>query len=320
MRIIVDFNSSGSSAKIRVFEKKHIMGILAATIVVLLITIYYSANKIATHWVQTNAPIIEKITEKEIQRRNERRDQLWQDSVTSLLAEIANLRARIENLQQNGIALADYMGLSGKLLFDTTEKDTLAYNALFESTTREKKAAQIIDWVYLQSAVSDSIENNYQTLSDYGIRRAIQTKTIPVKNPVRGKNWTTSRYGYRRDPFTGRKAFHSGNDYAARRGTPIIAGASGFVIYAGRLGNYGNAVQIYHGDGISTLYGHMHKIKAKKWSYVDLGEVIGEVGSTGRSSGPHLHYEVRLKNRSQSIHRTIKKLNKVRNISQDKKV
>lgn len=319
MKIIIDFNNPPTSTKMVILEKRHIIGVAAAIALLLLIIVFQSAKAIASYWVQTDSPIVTEIAKNEIKKSNERRNLLWQDNVDTLLTEIADLHSNIIALRQNGIALANYMGLSGELLF-TPPKEPTHFNKLSHSSAPETKSADITDWLYQQTAVADTIEKNYQILNYYGINNAIQSKTIPIENPVLGQSWTSSRYGYRRDPFTNRKAFHSGNDYSAKRGTPIVAGASGFVIYAGRLGRYGNVIQIYHGDGISTLYGHLHKIGTKKWAYVNNGDVIGQVGSTGRSTGPHLHYEVRVDNRAKSVTRTINNLKKTRYISQDKKV
>ena len=120
--------------------------------------------------------------------------------------------------------------------------------------------------------------------------------SVPHGSPVPGKR-ISSRFGHRRDPFTGRRALHGGLDYAARRGTPVRATASGRVIRAGRQGGYGKLVEIDHGGGITTRYAHLHRIHVKKGQRVGRGKRIGKVGSTGRSTGPHLHYEVRRRGR-----------------------
>ncbi|MEM9971394.1 MAG: M23 family metallopeptidase [Pseudomonadota bacterium] len=107
----------------------------------------------------------------------------------------------------------------------------------------------------------------------------------------------SSRFGRRKDPFTGRTAVHGGLDFRAKRGTPIYATASGRVTKAGRHGGYGKLVEIDHGGGITTRYAHLSRINVKKGDKIKRGVGIGKVGSTGRSTGPHLHYEVRRKGR-----------------------
>ncbi|RJR51305.1 MAG: M23 family metallopeptidase [Desulfobacteraceae bacterium] len=104
----------------------------------------------------------------------------------------------------------------------------------------------------------------------------------------------TSGFGIRKSPFTGRKEFHEGIDIAAGRGTPIFAPAEGIVESVGRLRGYGLQVSIEHGHGLVTSYSHLKKILVKAGQKVRKGQKIALVGNTGRSSGPHLHYEVRL--------------------------
>jgi len=114
----------------------------------------------------------------------------------------------------------------------------------------------------------------------------------PSIRPVKG--WVSSRFGYRVSPFTGRREFHRGLDIATHAGIPIIAPADGIVTYSGRKGLMGNMITLEHGFGMVTRYGHIKKLIKKKGERVKRGETIALVGNTGRSTGPHLHYEVRL--------------------------
>jgi murein DD-endopeptidase MepM/ murein hydrolase activator NlpD len=119
--------------------------------------------------------------------------------------------------------------------------------------------------------------------------------STPAIQPISNKNLNrlTSGFGYRIDPLYKTVKFHAGLDFTAPQGSPIYATADGIVSTAGNLGNgYGNHVIISHGYSYSTLYGHMYRIKAKNGQRVRRGEVIGYVGNTGKSTGPHLHYEV----------------------------
>jgi len=119
--------------------------------------------------------------------------------------------------------------------------------------------------------------------------------STPAIQPVSNKDLTrvASGFGYRIDPIYKTVKLHAGLDFAAPQGTPIYATANGTVTVAGNTGNgYGNHVVINHGYGYETLYGHMVKVKAKVGQQIKRGEVIGYVGSTGKSTGPHCHYEV----------------------------
>ncbi len=116
---------------------------------------------------------------------------------------------------------------------------------------------------------------------------------IPLAIPVSGDNFDlSSGFGPRLDPFTGRYAFHPGMDFAGVWGTAVHATAAGTVIFAGTRGSYGNMVEIDHGLGLHTRYGHLSKISVRVGMRVEKGTAIGRMGSTGRSTGPHVHYEV----------------------------
>ena len=120
---------------------------------------------------------------------------------------------------------------------------------------------------------------------------------IPQVMPTSFEN-ITSGFGYRRDPFTGAAAMHAGLDFRGAIGTPIHAAADGVVSFVGQIRGYGNVVEIRHGNGMVTRYAHMSKFKTKLGTRVAAGDVIGAIGSTGRSTGPHLHFEVRINGRA----------------------
>lgn len=114
----------------------------------------------------------------------------------------------------------------------------------------------------------------------------------PAIRPTKG--WLTSRFGYRKSPFTSRREFHKGLDIANQEGTKIIAPADGIVKFTGKKGLLGIVMIIDHGHGMVTRYGHLGKILQKRGNKIKRGDVIAEMGNTGRSTGPHLHYEVHL--------------------------
>ena len=108
--------------------------------------------------------------------------------------------------------------------------------------------------------------------------------------PVTG--WFSDGFGWRKDPRTGKRQFHRGIDIVADAGTPIVAPADGLVSRATRVADYGKMIDLSHGFGYATRYGHLSEILVRPGQRVRRGDVIGRVGSTGRSTGPHLHYEV----------------------------
>jgi murein DD-endopeptidase MepM/ murein hydrolase activator NlpD len=139
---------------------------------------------------------------------------------------------------------------------------------------------------------TDELERELRQLVDAYRDQQLRLATIPVGWPTEG--YLTDGFGYRRNPFGGGGGeSHEGQDIAAAWGTPVRSTADGLVVYAASRAGYGNIVVIFHGNGITTRYGHMSQITVEPGQRIRRGDEIGKVGSTGRSTGPHCHYEVR---------------------------
>ena len=123
--------------------------------------------------------------------------------------------------------------------------------------------------------------------------------SVPLSAPIK-KYYITSGYGVRTDPYTKRKAFHKGIDLGAPWGSDIKSTAAGEVSFVGRYGSYGKSVFVKHGNGIETRYAHLSKIFVKEGQRLELGHVIGKIGNTGRSTGKHLHYEIKVRNKARN--------------------
>jgi len=140
-------------------------------------------------------------------------------------------------------------------------------------------------------------EDQLTVLESLMLSESQQRDTTLAGRPV-SHGWLSSRYGYRNDPFTGRRAWHNGVDFAGREGSDVVAVAAGVVTWSGERHGYGNLVEINHGNGLVTRYGHNKELKVDVGDVVRRGAVIGAMGSTGRSTGPHVHFEVYKNGRS----------------------
>lgn len=140
------------------------------------------------------------------------------------------------------------------------------------------------------SLASVSQEKVFESLINDLKRKRNLLSSTPSIWPAKG--WLSSGFGNRISPFTGLREFHKGLDISSREGTKVIATADGVVTFAGRNGLYGNMIKIDHGHGMMTRYGHLEKMLKKRGDAVKRGDVIGLMGNTGRSTGPHVHYEV----------------------------
>jgi murein DD-endopeptidase MepM/ murein hydrolase activator NlpD len=139
---------------------------------------------------------------------------------------------------------------------------------------------------------SDNLSAHLQSIEDRFDERPRWISATPAIAPVKG--FISSGYGYRRDPMTGKRAPHWAIDISTAPGNPVRATADAIVLKSGRIGNLGNAVYLSHGYGVTTRYGHLSRIAVEPGQKISRGEMIGTVGSTGRATGYHLHYEVRV--------------------------
>lgn len=271
--------------------------LLAAVVAVLFaFAVYGAARLLAGYWFATNAPIAEQLAAVYADKAEQQTRQKQLANAAVWQGEVASLRARAAHLTNTGNLLA------ARLRLPPVVADVESM-ACYDSSQLG---------VYF-----DMLHRQYDVLLAQGAAAVVAEATVPMVRPVVGKDiWQSSGFGTRKDPFTGRRAFHAGYDYAAAVGTTVIAAAAGIITHSGRLGLYGNAVRIDHGRGVSTLYGHLHTIYASERQYVNKGDAIGEVGNTGRSTGPHLHYEVRINGKPRPVRSQINKLNKQRQIKQ----
>lgn len=272
---------------------------------------YQLAVRLAERWVETEDPRVAEMVERSRLRGEAERTVLWEQAIDSLQRQISDLEVRVWWLNELGGSIVSEMGIPPERLFPGSGIPLLGGEHLRDTSlggTRQGALSRLSSSVAALAETGRRVERGFDSLNIYHGRRASMMATVPKEVPVDGYYWRTSGYGYRKDPFTGRRSFHSGYDYAAKRGTPIVAGADGIVTYQGRLGNYGKTVEVYHGWGISTLYGHLSAYRVGVGDFVARDDPIGIVGNTGRSTGRHLHYEVRVDGKPQPYSRTIKRI------------
>ena len=220
-----------------------------------------------------------------------------QSQIVSFSNKIGTLNAKLadlDNFEQKIRIIANLEpNNGGSSIFGVGGSDP---EDLDPATMMEQDYQELVRDMHVEISEIDQASHNQQQsfssiFSQLEGKRNLLAATPSIR-PLKG--WISSRFGYRESPFTGRREFHRGLDIATHAGSPILAPADGLVTYAGPKGLMGNMVAIEHGFGMVTRYGHAQKLLKKKGERVKRGEVIALVGSTGRSTGPHLHYEVRL--------------------------
>ena len=233
----------------------------------------------------------------------EREAAFLRDTVNMLAAKVGTLQARLASIDGMGKRVAEVAGVA------YTDPEL----AVAPAIPAHAQATEVMDELFtdrqppnVESAEAlgrqlDELQERMTQQSDTLrmldvalTRRSADQARLPTTAPVIDYPYLSSSYGWRTDPFTGRYAMHEGLDFAAPTGTPILAAAGGVVLEARFLQGYGNLVEIDHGDGLITRYAHASSLTVKQGDLVERGQEVARVGSTGRSTGSHLHFEVRL--------------------------
>jgi murein DD-endopeptidase MepM/ murein hydrolase activator NlpD len=231
----------------------------------------------------------------------------WQDVVSGQQAEIAEAR---QNAQADIDALTLRIGqmqaqmlrlnaLGGRLVsqsdLDKGEFDFDAVPAMGgPENVINRQSVPLADFLSMLEQLETEMVDREQKLSvleSLLMSRSLSERVMPSGRPVED-GWLSSRYGKRNDPFTGKQDFHKGLDFAGKKGSEVVAVGDGVVSWAGKKSGYGRLVEINHGNGYTTRYGHNQSHMVSVGDTVKKGQQIALMGSTGRSTGPHVHFEV----------------------------
>lgn len=201
-------------------------------------------------------------------------------------ATVENTRAQLEKDKAEAeVLVADAQAKKAKVEDKESEQQVLLDQAIYDRDTSERMYEEIMA---ASQEVANMIRRSQMSSAGYsGAPAGAGGMIWPISGPI------TSEFGWRTHPIFGTARFHSGLDIGGDYGMPIYAAASGTVIYAGWISGYGNAVIIDHGGGVTTLYGHNDSLNVSEGENVAQGQVIAMCGSTGNSTGPHCHFEVR---------------------------
>jgi murein DD-endopeptidase MepM/ murein hydrolase activator NlpD len=248
-------------------------------------------------------PLVQDLVYGQRHQEARKQQEVARENLGVMASKLGEMQAHIIRLDSLGERLSQLTGIKPQEVRDSAIPATkagqggplvLAPAALTEHDVQRQldRLSQQVEW-----------RGDYLGLVETRVldERARQ-KLLPTTLPIAGA-WDASSFGWRQDPFTGERALHEGVDFSADSGTPIMAAASGVVIMAERHSSYGNVVEIDHGDGLTTRYAHASKLLVKVGAVVKRGQEIAEVGSTGRSTGPHLHFEVRVEGVAQNPNR-----------------
>jgi len=228
---------------------------------------------------------------QEQQGRVDRLRKTSRHSINALAVRVAELQAASTRLD----ALGERLAQMGQLSLDEFDFSQPApVGGLGPDELEVLGPAHEEDLYAALESLSDKLRrqsSQLDALQTLMVNRQLEQDLTPSGWPVR-KGWISSRYGERNDPFTGERTHHQGLDFAGTRGTEVLSVASGVVTWAAKRADYGNTVEIDHGNGYQTRYAHNGELRVKPGEHVGAGQVIALMGSSGRASAPHVHFEV----------------------------
>lgn len=230
---------------------------------------------------------------RDVKQQEEEMAQLRQragEEIRALTLKLADMQAKLVRLDALGERLVEVAGIRTDE-FDFANSPALGGPETPDEQQTNYRPPSFIEALDQLAATLDRREQQLNILEDLLNNKHLERQASLSGRPI-SRGWMSSRYGYRTDPFSGRLAMHKGVDFAGKEGSDVVATASGVVTYAGERSGYGLMVEINHGNGLATRYGHAKELLVKPGDIVKPGEAIGLMGSSGRSTGPHVHYEV----------------------------
>jgi murein DD-endopeptidase MepM/ murein hydrolase activator NlpD len=269
---------------------------LAASILVCLTGItYWLSLRFA---VDLKIPLVTQLVLATQQGETERSREFMQQNLNAMAVKIGEMQAQLSRLDALGERVAALAGFKPQ---EYRFSETPGLGGA-ESTSLPPQNLTFTQFTEQVAMLSRQLENRTDQLGVLEAQlfeQAVKKKAMPTMMPVSAP-FNASGFGYRIDPFTGQQAMHEGIDFITDIGTPVVAAAGGVVQFAGFHPQYGNMIDIDHGNDLVTRYAHLSKVLVKEGDLLQRGRRIADSGNTGRSTGPHLHFEVRFRGTAQN--------------------
>ena len=292
MNIILVSDSLARSRIVTVSQTQIIMaalGLLIAGFVLALATYVATMN----YAVDLNNPYLRALFSSLHEKEMQKTETEMRDNLTALAVKLGEIQARIMRIDAFGERLTKAAGIK-PTEFRFSELPGQGGPMPSAQLQRDITLNEFRDRLGEISRLLDDRSDKLGVLDSVLMDGRLAQKAIPTVLPVEA-GYYSSNFGYRIDPFTGKNSTHTGVDFVAPPGTPVYAAAGGVISAAEFHSEYGNMVDVDHDNGLTTRYGHLSKFKTKLGDVVLKGQLLGEVGNTGRTTGPHLHFEVREK-------------------------
>ena len=273
--------------------RSHAIHLSGTKLVLAMVTLSLALMLMAAgmyHWVflkgaRERWPVIGTLVRLVVQDEFEQRDRFMRENLDAMARKLGDMQAKMIQLEALGERVSVLAGVNPNEVRSHPARGGILVEG--RSLTMQELQATLKDLDQLTAERGDLLTVMESRLIDQRLKKMM----VPTEKPVQGGN-VGSAYGWRIDPFTGRSALHTGLDFQSDMGTPILAAAGGVVVASEMHPQYGNMVEVDHGNDLITRYAHASKLLVKKGDLVKRGQKLAEVGTTGRSTGPHLHFEV----------------------------
>jgi murein DD-endopeptidase MepM/ murein hydrolase activator NlpD len=250
-----------------------------------------------------DSPSLRSLVSSVQQEEHKKNQSYLRDSLNAMAVRMGQMQAQLLRLDSVGARLAELSGIKPQeFLFNQNPGQGGTVSML---PSEDMSFAEFNNQIQELSHALDDRSDKLGALDSLLMEDRLKKKMLPSVMPVNTK-WFSSGFGPRIDPFSGRRVFHEGVDFTAAIGTPIVAAAGGMVVYSDFHPEYGNMIDVDHGNDFVSRYAHASKRLVRLGQVVVRGQKIAEVGSTGRSTGPHLHFEVRHRGSPQNPSRFLK--------------
>ena len=264
--------------------------VLGATAALYWLTLRYAA--------EVRLPVLQQLVAAAQQAEAERERLFVQQNLNSMAMKLGEMQAQLTRLDALGERLSSHAGIRPQE-FRFAEGAGRGGAAPAPLPPQNLSLGEFSDKLLVLARQVESRNDMLGVLEAQLFEQAVKKKMIPTMMPVKA-SYNPSGFGRRVDPFNGQWAMHEGIDFIADYGSQIVAAAAGVVIFAGFHPQYGYMIDVDHGNDLVTRYAHCSKLLVREGDLVQRGRKIGEVGSTGRSTGPHLHFEVRFRGAAQN--------------------
>jgi murein DD-endopeptidase MepM/ murein hydrolase activator NlpD len=291
MKLTLLFRSNKARFVLNIDKQKLLLGLLA-------ISVFFLVSSRSTHSPEENIARIQHAKTGFVQQAEEVSLLITstEQRMTGVMLKLADMQSQIQRLDALGSRLVEQAKLN---------PDEFSFNqmpSLGGPMDISPVDIQVQDALLLEmTGMLEKIQNKAQELT--ALESIMLSHHIEKESRLEGKpissGWLSSYYGIRKDPFNGLPSMHKGLDFAGKEGEPVVATGAGMITWSGSRYGYGNLVEIDHGDGLVTRYGHNKEVNVKIGDVVTKGQTIAEMGNTGRSTGAHVHYEVIRKGKQQ---------------------